>query len=106
MAYKGPLAHVAFRKYGPRTDRSGLAVQRVLDTVRRAALADVVLVTDASPKYPARVRRTLPTASHRAVRRVPPQLVCRRRNVDDPLFALNVTAAKLRSDLSRLSRRT
>jgi hypothetical protein len=48
----------------------------------------------------------LPTASHRVVRRVPPQLVYRRRNVDDPLFALNVTAAKLRSDLSRLSRRT
>jgi hypothetical protein len=106
MAYKGPLAHVAFRKYGPRTDRSGLAVQRVLDTVRRAALADVVLVTDASPKYPALVRRTLPTARHRVVRRVPPQLVYRRRNVDDPLFALNVTAAKLRSDRSRLSRRT
>jgi hypothetical protein len=106
MAYKGPLAHVAFRKYGPRTDRSGLAVQRVLDTVRRAARADVVLVTDASPKYPALVRRTLPTARHRVVRRVLPQLACRRRNVDDPLFALNVTAAKLRSDLSRLSRRT
>lgn len=106
MAYKGRLAHVAFRKYGPRVDRSGLAIQTVLEAVKTVAHPDLVLVTDDSPKYPRRVRRTLPTVTHRAVRRVPPVLAQRRRNVDDPLFALNVTAAKLRSDLSRLSRKT
>lgn len=106
IAYKGRLAHVAFKKYGPRPDRSGFAIQRVLETVRRAASPDLVLVTDESPKYPRRIRRVLPTATHRAVRRVPSVLAKRRRNVDDPLFALNVTAAKLRSDLARLSRKT
>ena len=106
MAYKGRLAHVAYKKYGPRADRSGFGIQRVLETVRRAARPDLVLVTDESPKYPARIRKVLPEATHRAVRRVPSVLAKRRRNLDDPLFALNVTAAKLRSDLARLSRRT
>ena len=106
IAYKGPLAPVAFRKYGPRADRGALAIQAVLETVRSSSRSDLVLVTDDSPKYPTRVRRLLPDATHRATRRVPPVLARRRRNPDDPLFALNVTAAKLRSDLSRLSRKT
>ena len=40
------------------------------------------------------------------MRRVPPVVAKRRRNLNDPLFALNVTAAKLRNDLSRLGRKT
>lgn len=106
MSYKGPLAHVAFGKYGPRLDRSGVGISRVLEAVARVAGSPCLIVTDESPKYPRRVRKALPQATHRAVRRVPPPLAQRRRNVDDPLFALNVTAAKLRNDLSRLSRKT
>lgn len=106
MGYKGPLAKAAFEKYGPRTDRSGFAIARVLKCVARVAGPHCLVVTDQSSKYPQRLRTHLPTATHRAVRRVPPPLAQRRRNVDDPLFALNVTAAKLRNDLSRLSRKT
>jgi hypothetical protein len=106
MAYKGPLASVAFQKYGPRPDRSGIAIDQVLRTVARVAHRDAVLVTDDSPKYPRPVRRVLPHVTHRPRKRVPPVLAKRRRNTDDPLFALNVTAAKLRNDLSRLSRKT
>jgi hypothetical protein len=106
MHYKGKLAPVAFQKYGPRPDRSGLAVTRVLETVAKVSFPKLVLVTDESPKYPARIRKALPSATHRAVRRVPPPLAQKRRNTDDPLWALNVTAAKLRNDLSRLSRKT
>jgi hypothetical protein len=102
MGDKGPLASVASQKYGPRNDPSGLGIAAVLQTVARVADPRCRVVTDESPKYPPQLKRALPRATHRAVRRVPPPLAQRRRNVDDPLFALNVTAAKLRNDLSRL----
>ena len=106
MGYKGRLAAIAFAKYGPRVDRSGLAVTRVLSDVAKVSVAEVVVLSDDAPKYPTRVRRILPHAVHRPAKRVPPVLAQRRRNLDDPLYALNVTAAKLRGDLSRLARRT
>ncbi len=106
MGYKGRLAHIARRKYGPRKDLSARGIARVLSDLDQVSSKSLVLTTDDSPRYPKLIRGLLPEAFHRSVRRVPSVVAKRRRNLNDPLFALNITAAKLRNDLSRLGRKT
>lgn len=106
MPYRGKLSRFAFRKYGPRKDERPQMRKRVLTRLR--SCEPLTLTTDQHPSYPAAIAKTLPWATHiahkaREGREFKPQ--GSRRNVDDPLFALNHTASKLRHDMSRLLRK-
>lgn len=106
MPYKGKWAGISFRKYGPRKDERPQLRRKVLS--RLSARGPLTIVTDGHPSYPAAIKSTLPLANHLAFeaskeRKFKPH--GSRRNVDDPLFALNHTAAKMRHDLSRLLRK-
>ncbi len=103
MPYKGQLARLAFRKYGPRKDHRPQIRRRVLKRLGEAT----TLTTDEHPGYAPLIRSLLPGATHVAVpsasKTFRPQ--GSRRNPDDPMFAINHVSAKLRADLSRLLRR-
>ena len=104
MPYKGPLASIALKKYGPRRDDTKAAIAKVLTTSRRCTKRSCVLTTDAHPKYVSLVKEHLPEVFHRAAKRRYEKTD--RRNRNDELYTLNYTAAKIRNDLSRMGRRT
>lgn len=106
MPARGKLAVIAFRKYGYRKDERPETRSRALSSVAR--LSPVRIITDGHPAYPGLVAGCLPKTIHCAVpsrmgRRFRPE--GSRRNVDDALFALNHTSAKIRHDLSRMMRK-
>jgi transposase-like protein len=104
MAYKGPLAAQARDKYGPREDQTGAAINKALVTVGLCSALGFALTTDADPRYLNQVRKALPAATHRSIKRRFAKKD--RRNAEDHLFTLNYTAAKIRNDLSRMGRKT
>lgn len=106
LAYKGPLAQLAYRKYGPRPNRAHVARRQTLLSVALTSLPGLVITTDSHPAYPRTISTLLSHATHRPTLRRMPELVYGRRNPHDPLFTLNYTAAKIRNDLSRMARKT
>jgi hypothetical protein len=105
MPYTGPWAGLARQKYGPRRNDTRKAMVQVLFSTRQFTSGGPVSITsDANPKYPRPIKALLPNATHMAV--VSRYEKTDRKNYRDPLFTLNYTAAKLRNDLSRLSRKT
>ena len=105
IPYKGKLAAIAYKKYGPRTNHRRAAVTKVLEAVREACGGKVSLLTDSHASYGRWIRNVLPDAKHQPVppldRPEPP----RRANLQDPLFRVNHLAAKIRHDLSRMGRK-
>jgi transposase-like protein len=106
LSYKGPLAGLAFKKYGPRKNNAAKAVGKVLSTVALCTTARSLITTDSHPSYPKLVTKWLPLAVHKKSKRCPPVLATSRRNPHDELYTLNYSIAKIRNDLSRLSRKT
>jgi hypothetical protein len=107
MPYRGRLAGLAFAKYGPRIDDRPRVRFQMLSALR-PSIQTATIVTDHHPAYPALIGKALPSATHIAAKAKEGRefrAQGSRRNVNDPLFALNHTAATLRSDLSRLLRR-
>ena len=104
ISYRGPLAAIAFRKYGPRRDRSRFAIAKTLRRLSDCARPQLVVTTDRHPAYPQALRSRIPYAFHHATSRIP-KTKTDRKNKNDALFTLNYTAAKLRNDLSRLGRK-
>jgi len=110
LNYKGRLANFAFSKYGPRVDTSEKASLKVLENLKLAKVKDSTFVTDAKNTYPKLIKETFPQASHVAVKVEKVSMAQRlfrkgRRNINDPLFVLNLTSAKIRHDLSRMARK-
>jgi hypothetical protein len=106
LHYKGRLAALAFAKYGPRPDHSPNALHQVLRKLRRIAHPQLTITTDGNARYPGTIRRTLPNAAHRVCQPLPASEKTLRPNLNDPLFTLNHTAAKIRHDLSRMARKS
>lgn len=106
LAYKGPLAAVAFKKYGPREDESPKAIASVLASLKDCRASELYLTTDCSPRYPKAISTHLSPCQHFPTQRENRERSSDRKNLNDPLFTLNYTCAKLRNDLSRLSRKT
>lgn len=104
LHYKGPLAALAFRKYGRREDRSALAREAVLKSLANVIEEPGLITSDANPKYPALVAKYLPGVNHR--QQLARVVKTDRKNRADLLFTLNYTNAKIRNDLSRMSRKT
>ncbi len=74
----------------------------MLQIVRSVARAMLTVATDAKPQYVQWVKTALPGASHKSVigGRKPV------RGAHNPLSRPNPTCAKVRSDLSRIARKT
>lgn len=106
---KGPLAAMSRAKYGNRPDGSREAFERVARTAARMARRDVTLVTDRKRLYAVALRRVMPGARHTAVKSRSSAVAGTADMKDrgfDRMFALNQTCAMVRSQLSRLNRRT
>lgn len=105
MNAKGLLAEISVKKYGYRKDTREAEIERVLSTVKRCTTPGAEITCDMKGEYRRFVATCVPQARIRQVpkaKKIPEQ----RRNVDDELFRLNHTAAKIRHDLSRLMRKT
>lgn len=109
MPPKGHLAKISFKKYGPRKDRRGPAIDRVLRTAKRFAPHVTTLRSDKCPRYPHAVKKHFPEALHDASKsRRAATVGLGEMKVGgwDPLFSLNHTAAMNRDNLKRLTRKT
>ena len=107
--YQGILSSVAIRKYGLREDQSHVARRRVLTTLQSQITGSCNLVTDAKPVYRTEVASHVPGATLVQIKnrgsRLQRLLSAKRRNIKDPMFELNLVAAKIRHDLSRMARK-
>jgi len=109
MPAHGPLAEISRRKYGPRPNHRIPTLRRLLTAIRPLVDLRVEIRSDSHPYYPSVIRSTLPRALHF-------QELSRRSSLggqgelkkigNDPIFALNHTAAMFRANLCRLIRRT
>jgi hypothetical protein len=107
--YQGRLSTVALMKYGPREDKSHEARQKVLEIIQSQIKNICHITSDAKPHYKIEVRTHVPNAQLRQIpnrgHRLQRLLKSRRRNIKDPMFELNLVAAKIRHDLSRMARK-
>lgn len=107
--YQGRLSAIALKKYGPRKDQSKEARIHVLKTLESQIRTTCHITADAKPHYPLEVREYFPKASLKQIKnrgnRLKRLLQARRRNIKDPMFGLNLVAAKIRHDLSRMGRK-
>lgn len=109
MPAKGPLARVAFRKYGPRPDERPQGWNEFFQALKPIADPSALWLSDQNPHYPRHLKRHHPHAMHLSVKG---QRGCiagqgeLKKTGYDPLFPLNHTCAMLRANLNRLFRRT
>lgn len=107
--YQGVLSSVALKKYGLRTDYSHEARRKVLLTLQSQIKESCTLITDAKPVYRADIAQYVPGARLKQIKnrggRLQRLLNAKRRNFQDPMFELNLVAAKIRHDLSRMARK-
>ena len=101
MNCHGHTAKASVSLYGRRQDTRKAASLSVLRNVALVAKPTLTVATDKKATYRPLIKDTLPTARHQVhpSRKTQP-------GQRDPMFKLNHLCAKLRSDLSRLSRRT
>ncbi|MFM8269110.1 MAG: hypothetical protein ACKN9V_02890 [Pseudomonadota bacterium] len=107
--YQGVLSSVAFKKYGFREDQSQEARRQVLITLQSQIKSNCTLITDAKSVYQTEVACHVPSAKLEQIKnrggRLQRLLNAKRRNLKDPMFELNLVAAKIRHDLSRMARK-
>jgi hypothetical protein len=108
--YQGRLSSIALAKYGKREDKSFEARRRVLESIRSQMSQSCHITTDAKPSYCREIKELIPAARLSQVRnrgnRLKILLSARRRNSRDRMFELNLIAARIRHDLSRMSRKS
>lgn len=109
MPAKGPLARVAFQKYGPRPDERPQGWSALFESLKPMAHPQAQWLSDENPHYPRHLGRSHPRATHCTVKGrrgcVAGQGELKKIGFD-PLFSLNHTCAMLRANLNRLFRRT
>lgn len=109
MPAKGPLARIAYRKYGPREDRRPETAKALWKDAKAYLTHNPRVTTDQNPKYPAWVRAHFPEARHTALKGRRGCIVGfgeLKSGGFDPLFSLNHTAAMIRANINRLARKT
>ncbi len=92
-----------------REDNREAGLRSVLQTIGRIILPGGTVASDKCPRYPSLVRELLPGVTHIGYLGKRGCVVGQgelKATANDPLFALNHTAAMIRDDIKRLSRRT
>lgn len=100
MRCKGKLAKFSQKKYPEwDNDTRESVCKNVIETVNLVSGTEITIGSDEKKSYPNIVRSIIPTAK---------VVTSKRKKTEkfDPLFMLNHVAAKIRSDLSRMRRRT
>ncbi|MFM8269986.1 MAG: hypothetical protein ACKN9V_07335 [Pseudomonadota bacterium] len=108
MNCKGHLAAISQMKYGWRKDNRNVAREDVLRSLNQCSRERLVVVTDKKTDYPKILKKCVPHAEIRQVKRVErlsTKVSVNRSNKYDALFTLNYTCAKIRHDLSRMARK-
>jgi hypothetical protein len=109
MPAKGLLAAISRKKYGKRKDERAAAVKDLFTELRPLIDERALITTDQNPKYPGWVKAIFPELKHKAVKGrrgcVTGQGEMKKIGFD-PLFSLNQTCAMIRSNVSRMARRT
>jgi hypothetical protein len=109
MPSKGLLAEASRKKYGPRIDQRGQAVDDLFKELSPYLDSSPKIVTDEKPTYPHWIKKHFPHAIHTTHKGRRGCVVGQgelKRGGFDPLFALNHTAAMLRANINRLFRKT
>ena len=109
MPAKGPLAEIAFKKYGPRPDLRAVGWQALFKSLTSVVTPTARFRSDQNPQYPKHLKDHFPDAVHETVKGrrgcVAGQGELKKIGFD-PIFDLNHTCAMLRANLNRLFRRT
>lgn len=109
MPAKGLLAKISRKKYGPRKDERGPAIDGVLLRLKPFIRQNSVATTDEKTTYPGHLKKFWPDVVHKTT---PGGRGCivghgeLKKKGFDPMFALNHTAAMIRDHLATLKRRT
>lgn len=109
MPANGRLAEVSRRKYGHRPDHRSRGLHRVLRAANYYAPATTTLRSDECPRYPRVVRQHFPGSQHETYKGRPARSIGLgelKIGGFDPLFAVNHSAAMVRDNLKRLTRKT
>lgn len=109
MPAKGLLAAKSRRKYGPRRDDRPAALADVFKRIRGDLPQAKIVKSDESPRYPKPVAVGLPHMAHLTFKGRRGCVVGQgelKRGGFDPLFSLNHSAAMIRDNIKRLSRKT
>lgn len=100
-----PTQAQGFDKYNWNHDDTPKNIPALLTQVQPLLKTGAVLASDAHPSYPKWIQRSLPGIQHQKVKALVSKLA-QKADERDPLFAINLTFAKLRNDLARLGRKT
>ncbi len=109
MPAKGRTAKISLKKYGPIQDQRKLGWHSLMEEIKPIVTNDVVISSDENPHYPPIVSLHFNQGTHI---RYPGKRGCvvgqgeLKKQIFDPLFSLNHTAAMLRANINRLNRRT
>jgi hypothetical protein len=92
-------------KYQWTEDETSKKIPAMFQSLAPVLKAEATITTDASTSYGKWLRASLPHVKHRAVKSIVSKLASK-SNEKDPLFAINLTFAKMRNDMARLARKT
>jgi transposase-like protein len=109
MPAKGPLAHLARKKYGYRRDERPEGWKQFFSNLEKLLPQSCEFLSDENPHYPRHLRRSFPNSIHNTVKGARGSIAGQgelKKLVHDPLFSLNHTCAMLRANINRLFRRT
>lgn len=106
MAYHGKTEKRAFNKYGYRPDMRHVAREDVLRVLNSVMYIGGSIVTDGHPAYMSAMKQFAPNCMHVPVNNASKGISKVRRNTNDALWRVNHVSAKIRNDLSRMSRKT
>jgi transposase-like protein len=109
MPAKGPLALISRKRYGPRNDLRPQMASDLFKEIAPLIASSAVVTTDQNPKYPGWLKHHFPEAKHRTVKGRRGCVVGQgelKKIGNDPLFALNHSAAMIRANINRMFRRT
>ena len=109
IAAKGHLADLSRKKYGIRKCERKQALKNLFDELKELSLPRCRLISDESKHYPGVVKRTFKDSIHKTYKGRKPAVVGQgemKKGGFDPLFSLNQTAAMLRDNIKRLTRKT
>lgn len=109
MPAKGPLAHVARKKYPKRADERRRERRKLFSELAHLVEPDALFKSDENPHYPDDVKRAFPQSHHKTYKGRRGCIVGQgelKKIGFDPIFSLNHTCAMLRANINRLIRKT
>jgi transposase-like protein len=109
IAAKGHLAQISKKKYGFRKCERKKALNRLFRHLKRISCPHATFFSDESHHYPNQIRRYFKQVKHMTFKGRKSAIIGQgemKKGGFDPLFCLNQTAAMIRDNIKRLTRRT